>query len=237
MDQIKQLWDFQSEDIKADRLANEINNNQLRKQLDQDSTLYSNCMAQYKKIEEQIASLTDRKDAIQDALNRCKDQLSNLQARYDSAPPANLDAVRAFMADVDRCLETIADYENELKTICANVRTADQNASKLRAEGMRLKKEFQQLKAEYEQALPAMKAARDAQRAVAESKKEGIPAELLAAYAEIKKHVAPPVAKLDDRGQCSGCHTALSSATRQRIRNSGGEIVKCENCGRMLVRF
>lgn len=237
MDQITQLWEFQTEDMKADRIANQIRNSPLRKKMEEDRSAYEERRKQYSRIEEQIATLTDRNDAITDALNRCQEQLNNLQNRFDSIAESDLEAVRALMADVNRCLHTIKNYEDELRSIGRSVNECKKNANIIIPDVVRLRKEFEQLKAQYEKELPGLKASLDEQRDIAKSKREGISAELLAAYSEIKKHIMPPVAKLDDRGQCSGCHTALPSALKQRIRSASNEIVKCDNCGRMLIRM
>ena len=60
-----------------------------------------------------------------------------------------------------------------------------------------------------------------------------VEADLLAEYTAIKKHITPPVARLQ-YGQCSGCNTSLPSAILSKIKN--GSLVECETCGRMIIQ-
>jgi predicted nucleic acid-binding Zn-ribbon protein len=45
--------------------------------------------------------------------------------------------------------------------------------------------------------------------------------------------VHPPVAEVD-RNLCQACHVTVTSSGMQLLRK-GDEIVRCENCGRILV--
>jgi predicted nucleic acid-binding Zn-ribbon protein len=51
------------------------------------------------------------------------------------------------------------------------------------------------------------------------------------AYLGVRVH--PPVAEVD-RNQCLSCHVTVTSSGMQLLRK-GDEIVRCENCGRILV--
>ena len=234
MDQLTMLWEFQQEDMKADRLAQDIRRSPLRQKMENDRNLFMERQKQYKQIEEQVAVLADRKDAIRDAIARAEDQLNALQARFDSNPPADLEAVRAFIAEVTRCRETIAGYEQEMKRLTHDATTNDQRGTSIRSEAARLKSEFEQLKAQYDTEMPAKKAAMEAQRAAADEKAKGIDETLMAHYKRIKKHITPPLSRLIN-GQCSGCNTSLPSAVLHRVRNASDEIVECESCGRMII--
>lgn len=236
MDHMTMLWEYQVEDIKADRLAHEIRRNPLRQKMENDRALFMERQKQYKQVEEQIAVLADRKDAIRDALRRCQEQLTALQARYENTPPTELDNVRSLIGEVTRCLETIGGYESEMRRIAGEVREKDQRGNAIRTEAARLRSEFESLKAQYDQAIPPKKAALDAQRAVADEKKAGIPEELLKHYQEVKKHITPPLARLNN-DQCSGCNTSLPSAVLHSVRNASDNLVKCVSCGRIIIRL
>ncbi len=234
MDQLTMLWEYQLEDMKADRLAQEIRRSPLRQKMENDRNLFMERQKQYKQIEEQVAVLADRKDAIRDAIVRSEEQLNALQARFESNPPADLDAVRAFMAEVNKCRDTIMNYEQEMKRLTHEANTNDQRGTSIRGEAARLRSEFEQLKAQYDKEMPGKKAEMEAQRAIAEKKAEGIDETLMAHYLRIKKHIMPPMSRLIN-GQCSGCNTSLPSAVLHRVRNASEEIVECESCGRMII--
>ncbi len=234
MDQLTMLWEYQLEDMKADKLAQEIKRSPLRQKMENDRNLFMERQKQYKQIEEQVAVLADRKDAIRDAIARSEEQLSALQARFEANPPADLEAVRAFMAEVSKCRETIMGYEQEMKRLTHEANTNDQRGNSIRTEAARLRGEFEQLKTQYDKEMPGKKAELDAQKAAAAQKAEGIDEALMAAYLRIKKTITPPMSRLVN-GQCSGCSTALPSAVLHRVRNANDEIVECESCGRMII--
>ena len=223
MDQLTMLWEYQLEDMKADKMANEIRRSPLRQKMENDRNLFMERQKQYKQIEEQVAVLIDRKDAIRDALSRAEEQLKGLQARWEQNPPEELEAVRAFMAEVSKCRETIVGYEQEMKRLTQEANTNDQRGNSIRTEAARLRSEFETLKAQYDKEMPAKKA-------------EGIEPALMEHYKRIKKHITPPLSRLVN-GQCSGCNTSLPSAVLHRVRNASDEIVECESCGRMIIRM
>jgi uncharacterized protein len=64
---------------------------------------------------------------------------------------------------------------------------------------------------------------------------EGVWTQLLPAAqrAYLGVRVNPPVAEVN-RNQCQACHVTVTSSGMQLLRK-GDEIVRCENCGRILV--
>ncbi|MBQ8201998.1 MAG: hypothetical protein IJZ74_09575 [Clostridia bacterium] len=236
MDQHTMLWEYQQEDMKADKLASEIRRSPLRQKMENDRNQYMERQKQHKQLEEQVAVLADRKDAIRDALNRCEEQLKGLQNRFETNPPADLDEVRNLISEVNKCHETIANYEREMKRLVHEANNHNQRGMSLRTEAARLRGEFEQLKTQYDKEMPAKKAALDAQRAVAQAKADELPASLMEHYLRVKKHITPPLSRLIN-GQCSGCNTSLPSAVLHQVRNANDELVECVSCGRLILRI
>ena len=234
MEQLELLWAYQQEDMKADRIANEIKRSPLRQKLEKDRNLYMEQQRLHKQIEEQVVVMTDRKDAIRDAIARCEDQLNTISARFEANPPEDLDSARALLNEANKCRETIASYEQEMKRIVKESADQETKQRNIRHEAAKVRAEFEQLKAQYEKESPEKKAALDAQRAIAQEKAAGISKELMDEYNTIKKHIVPPMARLIG-DQCSGCNTAQPSALLRKIK-SGTEIVECETCGRMIIQ-
>lgn len=236
MDQLTMLWEYQVEDMKADKMANEIRRSPLRQKMENDRSLYMERQKQHKQIEEQVSMLIDRKDAVRDALKRSEEQLQALQARFDSAPPADLESARALINEVSKCRETIINYEHEMKRLSAEAREHDQRGNAIRSEAARLRSEFEALKIQYDKEMPQKKAAMEAQRASADQKAAAVSPELLAHYNRIKKHITPPLSRLMV-DQCSGCNTSLPSAVLHKVRNASDELVECVSCGRIIIRM
>ena len=232
--ELELLWAYQQEDMAADRIASEIRRSPTRQKLEKDRDFIMEQQKRFKQIEEQIAVLADRVDAIKDAIVRCEEQIKNVTARFAAEPPADLDAARSMIAEITKHRETISSYEQEMRRIVKDTTDYDNKQRNIRHEAAKTKQEFDQLKVVYDKELKEKKTALDAQRAVADSKKAGIPASLLEEYNVVKKHIAPPMSRLVG-DQCSGCNTSQPSAVLRRIK-SGTEIVECETCGRMIIQ-
>ena len=64
----------------------------------------------------------------------------------------------------------------------------------------------------------------------------GIPAELLALYARIAEKAGVGAALLQ-HGRCGGCQLEANTSDMNRYRAAAAdEVLRCEECGRILVR-
>jgi len=233
MEQFEALWAYQTEDIKADAIANAIKRSPIRQKLEKARDLILDRQKQYKQIEEDIAGMADRKEIIAEAVARSQEQLQALQDRFDSNPPQTAEEIKAFLAEVSHCRETIRQYEVEINRIVRESSSHEDLQRSVRVEAANAKKEFDQLKIDYEEESRVKKAELEEQRAKAKALEDAVDPALLEEYNTIKKHISPPIARLI-YGQCSGCNTSLPSATLSKIRN--GNLVECETCGRMIIQ-
>ena len=232
--QLELMWQYQQEDMKADRIANDIRRSPTRQKLEKSRDFIMEQQKLYKQIEEQVAVMADRKDAIRDAIVRCEEQLNALAAKFQAAPPEDADAARAMLQEVSKCRDTIASYEQEMSRIVKDSNDHDRKQRSIRHEAAKVKVEFDQLKQVYDKEIKDKKAELDAQRAVAAQKAALVDKALMAEYLAIKKHISPPMARLIG-DQCSGCNTAQPSALLRKIK-SGTVLVECETCGRMIIQ-
>lgn len=232
--QLELMWEYQQEDMKADRIAREIKRSPTRQKLEKSRAFIIEQQKHYKLIEEQVAVMADRKDAIRDAIARCEDQIAAVAARFESNPPEDEESAHAMLQEASKYRETIAAYEQEMRRIVKDSNDYDQKQRSIRHEAAKVKVEFDQLKVVYDKEVKEKKAALEAQRAVANQKAVGIDASLMEEYNTIKKHIMPPMARLVGN-QCSGCNTAQPSSLLSRIKN-GTDIVECETCGRMIIQ-
>ena len=233
MDRYEALWLFQVEDMKADSIANAIRRSPTRQKLEKTRDMILERQKQYKQIESDITAMVDRKDIIIEALDHARAQLDQLKSRFETNPPQTAEEVRAMLAEVSRCRDTIRQYELEIGRIAKESAANDKLQRSVRLEAANAKKAFDQLKAEYETESKSVKAELDAQRAKAKEMESTVDPALLEEYNTIKRRISPPVARLT-YGQCSGCNTSLPSATLAKIK--GGALVECETCGRMIIQ-
>ena len=232
--QLELMWQYQQEDMKADRLANEIKRSPTRQKLEKSRDFIIEQQKQYKQIEEQVAMLADRKDAIRDAIARCEEQIAAITAKFEQNPPEDEEAAHAMLVEATKYRDTISSYEQEMRRMVKDSADCEQKQRSCRHEAAKVKVEFDQLKVLYDKEIGEKKAALDAQRAVAAAKAVGIDPKLMEEYNTIKKRIMPPMARLVGN-QCSGCNTAQPSSLLSKIK-SGAELIECETCGRMIIQ-
>ena len=233
MEQFEALWVYQTEDIKADVIANEIKRSPARQKLEKSRDFILEKQKQYKQIEDEISAMVDRKDIIGDAVRKLEEQLSVLQDRFDNNPPQSEEEIRSLLTEVSKCRDSIRQYEAEMSRIVNETVAHDKLQRSVRLEAAKAKQAFDQQKLDYESESKVKKAELDQQRARVKALVDKVDPALLEEYNTIKRHITPPVARLT-YGQCSGCNTALPSATLSKIKS--GVIVECETCGRMIIQ-
>ena len=233
MEKYEALWAYQTEDMKADSIANAIKRSPTRQKLEKARDFILDRQKKYKQIEEDVSAMVDRKDIIAQAVDRAREQLQVLQNRYETEALSSPEEVKALLSEVSKCRDTIRQYEAEISRIVKETDSNDKLQRNVRLEAANAKKAFDQLKADYEEESKSKKGELDAQRAKAKELMDQVDPALLEEYETIKKHISPPVARLT-HGQCSGCNTSLPSATLSKIRN--GVLIECETCGRMIIQ-
>ena len=233
MEKYEALWAYQTEDMKADAIANAIKRSLTRQKLEKARDFILDRQKKYKQIEEDVSAMVDRKDIIAQAVDRASEQLQVLQTRYENEALSTPEEVKALLSEVSRCRDTIRQYEAEISRIVKETDSNDKLQRSVRLEAANAKKAFDQLKADYEEESKSKKGELDAQRARARELMGQVDPALLEEYETIKKHISPPVARLT-HGQCSGCNTSLPSATLSKIKN--GALIECETCGRMIIQ-
>lgn len=234
MEKLEALWNFMQEDMKADKIATDIRRSPLRQNLEKTRDFILEQQKAYKQIEEQVVISSDRKDAIRDAVQRSQEQLKALEERFATNPPEDMQAAKAMIADVEKCRSTVVSYEKEMRRMAKSTEEMEKKAASMRHKAAAAKLEFDQMKVQYDKESKEKKAELEAQRGVAAQMVAGIPEELMARYNAVKKHVAPPLARLIG-GQCSGCNTSLPSAILRKLE-AGSDTIECETCGRLLIK-
>ena len=233
MDKFEALWAYQTEDIKADAIANEIRRSPIRQKLEKSRDFIMDRQKQYKQIEDSIAGIADRKDVLEQALDRAVRQLESLKEQMTGVDPEDENAVETLRKDVSEARDQLRSFEKELNQMNTDSANYDKQLRAVRVEAAKAKQSFDQLKVDYENESKAKKAELEAQRARVKALEGTVEPDLMAEYLSIKKHTTPPVSRLQ-YGQCSGCNTSLPSAILSKIRN--GTLVECETCGRMIIQ-
>lgn len=230
--QLEKLWQFMQVDMEADRFEAKIRQSEKRQKLLKQRNFLMDQQNNMKKLESDVAAMTDRLEAVRDDAERLQKVLTGLMEELESNPPTSEEEANARMEPVQKLMDNLTRYEQELSKMRKDAEVKDRQQREIRVRAAKTKQEFDQLKKEYDVEFKQDTATLKEMRARTEQESGKIEADLLEKYRTIKQHCTPPMAKLID-GQCSGCFMSLPSATLLAIKEQG-KLVTCDNCGRIL---
>ena len=230
--QLDTLWQFMQVDMEADGFENRMRQSANRQKLIKQRDFLKDQQANMKKLENDVAVMQDRLEAVQDEAVRLEKVLASLSEELNANPPENVQEAQKQAENVQKLLDTLTRYEQELQKMRKDADVKDRQQKEIRVRAAKTKQEYDQLKVTYDKEFKEDTAKLQQMRARTDEEAKKLEPGLLNKYKSIKQHCTPPMAKLVN-GQCSGCFMSLPSATLLEIRN-GERIVECDNCGRIL---
>lgn len=230
--QLDTLWQFMQVDMEADGFENRMRQSANRQKLIKQRDFLKDQQANMKKLENDVAVMQDRLEAVQDEAVRLEKVLASLSEELNANPPENVEDAQKQAENVQKLLDTLTRYEQELQKMRKDADVKDRQQKEIRVRAAKTKQEYDQLKVTYDKEFKEDTAKLQQMRARTDEEAKKLEPGLLNKYKSIKQHCTPPMAKLIN-GQCSGCFMSLPSATLLEIRN-GERIVECDNCGRIL---
>jgi len=234
MTQLEMLWEYQKADVEAERQENAMKRSPARQRLLKYQEYLKEQKAANVRIEEEVHAMSDRVDALKDAISRAEDQLRALHTRFESERPTDLDGVQNFIQEAERLRQKVADYEQEVRRIRKDAGDRDNQQRDIIQRAAKVRSDYDRLKVEYDAEYAENKKKLDELRAVVNQKAEGIEPGFMEKYKTIKQHSMPPLAMLNG-DLCGGCRMSLPSAVLRNIRS--GKPVECESCGRLLIQL
>ena len=189
--QLEKLWQFMQVDMEADKFEAKIRQSEKRQKLLKQRNFLMDQQNNMKKLESDVAAMSDRLEAVHDDAERLQKVLTGLMEELESNPPKTEEEANARMEPVQKLMDNLTRYEQELSKMRKDAEVKDRQQREIRVRAAKTKQES-----------------------------EKIEPELLEKYRTIKQHCTPPMAKLID-GQCSGCFMSLPSATLLAIKEQG----------------
>ena len=229
---LEKLWQFMQVDMEADKFEAKIRQSEKRQKLLKQRNFLMDQQNNMKKLESDVAAMSDRLEAVRDDAERLQKVLTGLMEELESNPPTSEEEANARMEPVQKLMDNLTRYEQELSKMRKDAEVKDRQQREIRVRAAKTKQEFDQLKQEYDVEFKQDTTTLKEMRARTEQESGKIEPDLLEKYRTIKQHCTPPMAKLID-GQCSGCFMSLPSATLLAIKEQG-KLVTCDNCGRIL---
>ncbi len=232
LEQMNRLWEYQLVDLQASQYETDLRT----------SETYKRYVKLRRYLDEQKRILQRMNDAVEERnaqIARAKERYAILEQRYqdgmdkyERVDKENAREVERFCEYFEQLNARLAQERQELQKLATELEKEDSQLASMRGQLAKARKDFDETKREIADAREAYKGDVDALQERAEAIAKGIDADLLAKYSAAKKSFPAPLANVA-RNRCMGCNMELSVALLRRLRD-GGEIVECENCGRML---
>lgn len=231
-----QLLDLQALDTKLGQLAHR------RRGVPQ--------IAELVELEKRAAELRDREVALRTAVSdlereqakadadvaQVHERITRDRGLLESGNVASARQLEDLQREVASLTKRVADLEDAELEVMEKLEDAQSRAAAVAAEVAALADK----RVEAERARDAAFADVDAEVARVDVERArvvgGIPADLLALYDRIRSDSGTAAAALL-RGRCQGCQLTLTPADINRIRTAAAdEVIRCEECRRILVR-
>ena len=151
MNQLELLWDYQQTDIQAEKVAKDIKRSPARQKLVKYRDYLLEQQNTIKRIEEEVLTMQDRLEVLKDAVALVEDQLSSLEKKMEESEPADLEQTEKYLADAQRMMGNLSEYESEIKRIRKDSNDRDRLQYDVKVRAARAKTEFDKLKASYDE--------------------------------------------------------------------------------------
>ncbi|HLI44210.1 MAG TPA: C4-type zinc ribbon domain-containing protein [Acidimicrobiales bacterium] len=179
--------------------------------------------------------LTSRQGELEAQITSCSSRIAAIEARLTEGGGGYRD-LQAMSGEIDSLAGHRRELEDAEIEVMEQLEPVEKELESIRAEQA-------SLAAEHGASLTALRAAEQEIDAVMTELRErrerlaaGLPAALAADYERLRLRLGGVGAARLVHGACSGCHLQLPSSERERLSHRGaGDVVHCEQCGRILV--
>jgi len=237
LDKLALLYEYQQADAELEAYEKKLKNTPARKQLIK--------LQNFLKKQQSVLREMENKALVeQNALSEIETQYDRMIVLLNKKHKDIGEYEKMELDEIDPGVVhgLVHEYETTYENIMKQKRRAIAVMTKAEETAARLKeilprvskaqKDFAALKKQHEEELRAGAAELDKLKKTAEAAAAKVDASLIERYIRIKQNRAMPVSQLKD-GRCMGCNMELPSRDLAKLKKSG-EIVECENCGRIL---
>lgn len=185
------------------------------------------------RLEEARTAQREAQHRLRESEHEVEDHRARMRARDKelmSGRIHNPTELTALSTEVQHMKERLSVEEDAELALMEEVEARDETVRKAELDAQRIQAESEASAPELRQQLEKARldlVAAEGERAAVWAE---IPAAYRAAYERIR--VRPPVAELNGTS-CSACRVGITTGGLQQLRR--GELVRCENCGRILV--
>jgi predicted nucleic acid-binding Zn-ribbon protein len=230
------LLDVQAHDTKLAQLAHRQRNLPEHEQVRQLSTRLAEVRAELVVARTAATDVGRELLKAENDVEQVRSRARRDQARLDSGQgsPKDLAAIQHELEALSQRQSVLEDVELE---IMERQESAEAAVATVTAEQERLTAELAAAESALAEATAGIDEESAKERQARETDAAGLPADLLALYERVRQHTGGVGAARLYQRRCDGCRIQLPPNDIARIRAAAeDEVVRCEECGRILVR-
>ena len=122
---LEKLWQFMQVDMEADKFEAKIRQSEKRQKLLKQRNFLMEQQTNMKKLESDVAAMADRLEAVRDEAERLQKVLSGLVEELESNPPKSEEEANARIEAVQKLMDNLTHYEQELSKMRKNAEIKD----------------------------------------------------------------------------------------------------------------
>ena len=231
------LLALQDHDAAADRLQHRLDTQPEREALTALDKDLGGVESQLGEVEQRLAAATDIERRLEQDLTGLETKLAEIDRRLYSGDVTATRELLALQADVESMKRHRSTLEDRVLEAMGERETIEAEAAELRAQRDALDAEGSRLRAVIAETSAAIEAELVAEHLARDDVAATLPAELLELYEQLRARLDGVGAARLVQGRCSGCHLTLPATELDRVkRQPPGVVVRCDQCGRILVR-
>jgi predicted nucleic acid-binding Zn-ribbon protein len=232
----KRLLDLAELDAAADRLAHRRRTLPELAEIDGQSKRYAKLATEVIEAETEAGDLAREQVKAEGDVDTVRARADRDQKRLDSGAVTSPKDLANLQSEITSLHRRQGDLEEIVLEIMERREAADSKVADLRAQ----RDELAASRAAAEDRRDAALAEIDKEAAEVQTRRTGvlgeIPADLLTLYEKLREQYGVGAAMLR-AGRCQGCKVALSIAEMNHIKAAAhDEVLRCEECRRILVR-
>ncbi|MFD0902486.1 zinc ribbon domain-containing protein [Actinomadura sediminis] len=178
----------------------------------------------------------EQKKAEQD-VDQVRTRADRDQKRLDSGQVTSAKDLGSLQAEIESLQRRQSDLEEVVLEIMERAEAAEARVTELRAEQSDARRELEELTERRDAAQREIDDESGTTSTARTAVAKDVPDDLLALYEKLRAQFGGVGAAKLFRGACQGCHLALNTVDLNRIRAAAeDEVVRCEECRRILVR-
>lgn len=235
-DDLQALLDLQDADTRSDQLNHRKRNLPERSALADIERRIAEAQAVLSEASRQRDQVATKQSEFEAELESTETRADSVSRRLYSGEVSASRELQAMAADVDLLKERASQLEDSILEVLEKLEPLDRQVAEIEARLSTLQAERERAVSDLSSAESVVDSELDGVAAEREQIVPRVPDQLLRVYDQLRARLGGVAVARLVGNRCDGCHLTLPATELDRIRHlPPGEMVACDQCGRILV--